>query len=280
MSAVQAGGTHGARGQAGASKPQETRPGGPRAITPARFGRGALLVAGRELAAAFDGPVAYVYLVAFTLLANGIFMNEFFLSGNADMRAWFELMPLLLAFFLPAVTMRLVAEERRQRTLELLLTLPIVPGQAVLGKFLAAFALYLVLLSGSLPIVVMLGALGDPDLGLILCGYLGLLGLGAMFVAFGLFLSSLSGDQIVAFVSSTLLGFAFVLTGQDRVAAVLDGLAPAWQPGTLLRDGFSVVPHYEAFVAGAIPLSGGFYFAAFTLLFLWLTALVLQRHRA
>ena len=253
MSAVQAGGTHGSRGQAGASKPQETRPGGPRAITPARFGRGALLVAGRELAAAFDGPVAYVYLVAFTLLANGIFMNEFFLSGNADMRAWFELMPLLLAFFLPAVTMRLVAEERRQRTLELLLTLPI---------------------------VVMLGALGDPDLGLILCGYLGLLGLGAMFVAFGLFLSSLSGDQIVAFVSSTLLGFAFVLTGQDRVAAVLDGLAPAWQPGTLLRDGFSVVPHYEAFVAGAIPLSGGFYFAAFTLLFLWLTALVLQRHRA
>lgn len=252
---------------------------GPRAA-PAGFLTGIRLIAGRELAAAFDGPVAYVYLTAFTLLANGIFMNEFFLAGTADMRGWFALMPLLLAFFLPAVTMRLLAEERRQRTLELLLTLPVVPAQAVLGKFLAAFVLYLVLLSGSLPIVVMLAVLGEPDLGAIAAGYLGLLGLGAMFLAFGLFLSSVSADQIVAFVSSTLLGFLFVLTGQDRVAAVLDGLLPAWRPGTLLRDGFSVIPHYEAFVSGTLPLSAAFYFAAFTGLFLWLAGVVLERHRA
>ena len=248
-------------------------------LSPGQFLAGVRSVAAREVGAAFDGAVAYVYVIAFVVLSNSIFMNDFFLSGRAEMRGFFEMMPLLLAFFLPAVTMRLLAEERRQRTLEMLLTLPIVPLQAVLGKYLAALTLLLAFMAGSLPVVIMLKVLGNPDMGLVVSGYLGLFLLGAMFLAFGLFLSSLVQDQIVAFVTSTLLGFAFVLTGNDRVVAVLDGLWPSAGLGTSLYEGFSIAPHYGAFVGGLVSLSAVLYFTLFAALFLWLTALVLQRHR-
>ncbi len=249
-------------------------------LSAGQFAAGARTVAAREVGAAFDGAIAYVYVIAFVVLSNSIFMNDFFLSGRAEMRGFFELMPLLLAFFLPAVTMRLLAEERRQRTLELLLTLPLVPLQVVLGKYAAALTLLLLFMAGSLPVVVMLCVLGDPDPGLVVSGYLGLFLLGAMFLAFGLFLSSLVQDQIVAFVTSTLLGFAFVLTGNDRVVAVLDGLWPAAGLGTLLYEGFSISPHYQAFVGGVVGLPARLYFGLSSALFLWLCALVLQRHRA
>jgi ABC-2 type transport system permease protein len=248
-------------------------------LSPAQFAGGVCTVAAREVGAAFDGAIAYVYVIAFVVLSNSIFMNDFFLSGRAEMRGFFEAMPLLLAFFLPAVTMRLLAEERRQRTLELLLTLPIVPLQAVLGKYCAALALLLLFMAGSLPVVVMLHVLGNPDPGLIVSGYLGLFLLGAMFLAFGLFLSSLVQDQIVAFVTSTLLGFAFVLTGNERVVAVLDGLWPSAGLGTLFYESFSIAPHYAAFVSGVVSLASVLYFTLFSALFLWLCALVLRRHR-
>jgi ABC-2 type transport system permease protein len=249
-------------------------------LSPGQFVAGVRSIAAREAGAAFDGAIAYVYVIAFVVLSNSIFMNDFFLSGRAEMRGFFELMPLLLAFFLPAVSMRLLAEERRQRTLEMLLTLPLVPLQVVLGKFAAALLLLLLFMAGSLPVVFMLFRLGDPDPGLLVSGYLGLFLLGAMFLSFGLFLSSLVQDQIVAFVTSTLLGFAFVLTGNDRVVAVLDGLWPAAGLGTALYEGFSIAPHYQAFVGGVVSLPALLYFTLFPALFLWLCALVLQRHRA
>jgi ABC-2 type transport system permease protein len=94
----------------------------------------------RELAAYFDSNIAYVYTIAFTLLANSQFMNDFFLTGTVEMAPFFHRLPFLLAFFVPAITMRLWAEEKKTRTIELLLTLPILPVQAVLGKYLAALA--------------------------------------------------------------------------------------------------------------------------------------------
>ncbi len=238
------------------------------------------IIAGRELGAYFDSAIAYVYTIAFTVLANSIFMNEFFLAGTVDMTSFFDLMPLLLAFFLPAITMRLWAEERKSRTVELLLTLPVRALQPVLGKFLAAFGLYLLFLAGTLPIPIMLMVIGDPDVGLIASGYLGLILFGALFLSFGIFLSALTGDQIVAFVASTLVGFAFVLTGDDRVVAVLDGLFPALGLGTFLYEGLSVMPHYRAFVGGAVELSAIVYFLILSGLFLWFNAVVLERRRA
>ena len=241
--------------------------------------RGVRLIAAREIGAYFDSSIAYVYTIAFVVLANSIFMNEFFLTGTVDMTGFFDLLPLLLAFFLPAITMRLWAEERRHRTIELLLTLPIRPAQAILGKYIAAMALYALFLVGSLPIVVMLFVLGDPDPGLILCGYLGLMFLGGQFLASGMFLSALSSDQIVAFVTSTLLGFFLVLTGNDKVVAVLDGLAPSVAPGTMLYESVSVMPHHDAFVRGVVELSSVLYFSLMSAIFLWMTALVLRRIR-
>ena len=241
--------------------------------------RGIRLVTRRELGAYFDSGIAYVYTIAFVVLANSIFMNDFFLTGTVDMTGFFALLPLLLASFLPAVTMRLWAEERRQRTIELLLTLPIRPSQAILGKYLAALGLFGLFVVGSLPIVVMLFSLGRPDAGLIVSGYLGLFLLGGLFLAAGMFLSALSGDQIVAFVVTTVLAFFLVLTGNDKVVAVLDGLAPGVAPGTFLRDGVSAIPHYEAFVRGSVDLASIVYFVATSAVFLVLNTLVLRRVR-
>jgi ABC-2 type transport system permease protein len=249
-------------------------------LGPARFARGVRLIFARELAASFDTKIAYVYTVSFVLLANAIFMNDFFLVGTVDMSRYFELLPLLLPFFLPAITMRLWAEERKQRTIELLLTLPIAREQAILGKYLAAYALYALLLLGSLPIVVMLCVLGDPDLGRIAAGYVGLGLLGAQFLAFGGFFSALTADQVVAFVVSALFGYFLVLSGDERVVAVLDGLAPRLSGGTLLRDTVSVLPHVEATRRGALDLATFVYFLGTTAVFLWGTARVLERSRA
>lgn len=243
------------------------------------FGTGVGVIAARELGNYFDSKIAYVYTIAFVVLANSIFMNEFFLTGTVDMTGFFDLMPLLLPVFLPAVTMRLWAEERKQRTIEMLLTMPIRPLQAVLGKYLAALALYALFLAGSLPIVVMLLVLGDPDLGLILGGYLGLLGFGALFLALGMFLSALSSDQIVAFVTTAAVAFLFVLTGNEKVVAVLDGLWPSLSLGTWLLRSFSVMPHYDAFVRGVVGLPALVYFGGLSALFLWINAAVLERHR-
>lgn len=243
------------------------------------FCAGVQVVARRELGAYFDSAIAYVYTIGFVVLANSMFMQEFFLAGTADMTSYFQRMPLLLAVFLPAVTMRLWAEERKQRTIELLLTLPIVPLQAVCGKFVAALLLYGLFLIGSLPIVVMLAVLGSPDLGLIVSGYVGLIALGALLLALGLFLSALSADQIVAFVSTACCALLLVLLGDQRVVSVLDGLAPKLAGGTLLAESIALTPPYETFVAGSLELSSLVHFGAFTALFLWLCAHALEQRR-
>lgn len=240
---------------------------------------GTLAVARREVGQYFDSKIAYVFTIAFVLLANTIFMNEFFLTGNVDMTGFFEQMPLLLPLFLPALTMRLYAEERKSRTIELLLTLPLRPIQTVLGKVLAALFVFTLFLVGTLPIVVMLLSLGQPDLGQILAAYMGLFLTGAFLIALGTFVSALSSDQIVTFVATSVAAYLLALSGHERVVAVLDGLAPNLAFGSLLRDAFSLTPHLEAFVRGVVSLQSCVYFGGMTALFLWLTAHVLERHR-
>ncbi len=250
-----------------------------RVLTSVEAAAAIALIARRELAAYFDSNIAYVYTIGFVVLANSIFMNDFFLTGTADMTAFFDLLPRLLAIFLPAVTMRLWAEERRHRTIEFLLTLPICPREAVAGKYLAALGLYALFLAGSFPIVVMLFAIGDPDPGLIASGYMGAFLLGAQLIAAGMLFSALSSDQIVAFVTGSLAAFAFVLSGHDRVVEVLDGLAPRLGPGTVLRESVSVLPHFEALVRGPVQLSSLLYFCGLNPVLLWMTALVMRQER-
>ena len=248
------------------------------AARPARGG--AWTIAARELGAAFDSPIAYVTAIGFVLLANSSFMNEFFLAGRLDMAPYFQLLPLLYVFFLPAITMRSWAEEKKTRTFEVLLTLPLTSLQIAWGKFLAALALLALWLAGSLPILGMLWALGDPDPGPILGGYLAAFLLGALFLAFGLVLSAFSADQIVAFVLSTLVGAVLVLSGHERVVAVIDGLSPERAIGTWLFEHVSALPPYEELVRGAVRLADVGWFVGLTILCVWISSLVVQKSRA
>ncbi|MEM7244035.1 MAG: ABC transporter permease subunit [Acidobacteriota bacterium] len=241
--------------------------------------RPVLLVAEREVAAIFDSKIVHVCGIAFVVLASSIFMNEFFLTGLVDMSGFFELLPLLLPLFVPAISMRSWSEERRVRSIELLLTLPIRSVEAVLGKFLAGLVLLAVMLLGTLPIVVMLIVLGDPDLGRIAAGYLGSFLLGAMLLGLGSFVSALTADQIVSFVSAAVLSFLFVLAGNERVVPVLDGMAPSLSLGTLLHDWVSIAPHHAAFSRGIVSLSGLCYYLGVAAAFLWACALALDWNR-
>ncbi|MBM3278516.1 MAG: ABC transporter permease [Candidatus Handelsmanbacteria bacterium] len=241
------------------------------------YGEGALVVCARELGAYFDSPIAYICAAVFLALSGTTFMNTFFLDGVVDMGPYFEVLPFLLIPFLPALSMRTWAEERAQHTFELLLTLPLRPSQLVLGKYLAALGFYLVVLAGSLPIPLMLCWLGDPDLGLILANYLGAASLGGLFLAFGVFVSCLTRNQIVAFVLAALLGFLFVFSGHEQVIEVLDGLSPSWQAGTWLAETVSALPHYQALGRGVVALADLAYFALLSAFFLWANEQVLRR---
>ncbi|MBT3342393.1 MAG: ABC transporter permease subunit [Gemmatimonadetes bacterium] len=237
------------------------------------------LVAGRELRAYFDSPIAYIYAAVFLVSSGSAFMNAFFLEAVLDMASWFERLPYLLIFFAPAMTMRSWAEEHAQGTVEILLTLPLRSAQIVVGKFIAALLFYGIVIAGSLPILVMLLRLGPADVGMILTGYVGAMCLGAFFLAFGQFVSSLTHNQIVAFVLAALLACLFIFSGHPQVVEIIDGLAPGWEPGSWLAASLSVVPHYESFVAGIIGVGPLLYFASMVALFLWLTEIGLRRVR-
>ena len=237
------------------------------------------LVTKRELCAYFDSPIAYIYAAVFLALSSSAFMNAFFLEAVVDMSSWFERLPYLLIVFVPAMTMRSWAEEHAQGTIEILLTLPLRPAQIVVGKYLAALAFYAMVIAGSLPIVVMLVRLGPADIGTIVAGYLGALWLGAFFLAFGQFVSSLTHNQIVAFVLAALLASLFTFSGHPQVVEIIDGLAPEWQLGSWLATSVSVLPQYESFVRGIVGLGALVYFTSMIGLFLWLTQIGLGRIR-
>src|SRR5215510_744076 len=212
----------------------------------------------RELAAYYTSAIGYIFLIVFLSLSVGLFITPFFTFLSADMRAFFSTVPILMCIFLPAVTMRLWAEERKQNTWEMLLTFPMQPYELVLGKFAASFVFFLSALAGTLTIPLMLAMLGTPDLGAILGGYCGALLLGAFFLSFGLFISALCRDQIVAFVVTLLGCFGVFLLGMEFIAAYIDSAWPGL--GTFL-----------ALVVGDV-----LYFLIWTAVFLFLNGLFLD----
>lgn len=216
------------------------------------------IVLNREMAAYFNSAIAYIFMIIFTLLNNGLFMTQFFLTGRADMRALFYTLPVFLSVFLPAVSMRLWAEERRGNTQELLLTFPLAPQELVLGKFFASFLFYLMTLACTLPIPVMLLALGRPDIGVILSGYIGAALLGGFFLAIGTLVSGFCRDQIVAFILSMMICFGFYLAGTEFVASSLDGWIAGF--GTFLRRFLGTADHYATFAKGVIDIRDVLYF--------------------
>ena len=225
----------------------------------------------RELAAYVDSPVGLVFLVVFGAVTCSLFSGSFFLAERADLRGLFNIFPQVMVIFVPAITMRLWAEEHRQGTGELLLTLPIPARSVVLGKFLAAAIFLALALATTLPAVVSVALLGDLDPGPVIGGYIGALVMGCFYLALGLFASGLVRDQVVAFILAFVLSFAFYLLGTEMIALQLD----AWTGdlGSTLRRYLGLGSRFAAIERGVVDLRDILYFASGTGLFLLLNGL-------
>lgn len=187
----------------------------------------ALAIARREVSGYFDLPIAYVVLPAFLVLC-GLYvfvLQPFFLVGRATLRPFFEFAPFIFTLFVPAITMRLLAEERRSGNLEVLLTWPVGDLSLVVGKFLGALALLGAALALTLPFPLAVAAIGDLDWGPVIGGYLGLLLLGGAYLAIGLVVSALTRNQIIAFIGGFALCFALYVAGK-ALPLVPPALAP------------------------------------------------------
>ena len=228
----------------------------------------------REFATYFNSPIGYIYIIVFLLINSSLFLTPFFMNPQADMRPMFNMLPFVLCVLIPLITMRLWAEDRKENTIEMLLTFPMAPYELVLGKYLASFVFFLLAIAGTVTIPIMLGFLGKPDWGTLLTSYLGAILLGSVFLALGTFLSSLVRDQIIAAVISLAACFGLVLIGTDFMAVSVDGWVTGL--GTLLKKILGLTPHYEDFCRGILNLSDISYFIVWSALFLFLNGLFLE----
>ncbi len=224
----------------------------------------------RELSSYFATPIAYVFIVIF-LFISGIFtfyLGNFFARDQADLLPFFNFHPWLYLFLIPALSMRLWAEERKSGTIELLLTLPMTMGQAVSGKFLAAWAFTAITLALTFPMWITVNYLGDPDNGTVLAGYLGSLLMAGGFLAIGSCISALTKNQVIAFVVSVVVCLAFILSGFPLVLDFFSGWAPQVIVETI--SSFSFLTHFNALSRGVVDLRDIIYFV--TLIAFWLFA--------
>nr|VFJ94902.1 MAG: ABC-2 type transport system permease protein [Candidatus Kentron sp. H]VFJ95723.1 MAG: ABC-2 type transport system permease protein [Candidatus Kentron sp. H]VFK02086.1 MAG: ABC-2 type transport system permease protein [Candidatus Kentron sp. H] len=234
----------------------------------------------REFMGYFTTPIAYVFIVIFVFL-SGIFafyLGDFFDRGQADLEAFFAFHPWLYLLLIPALAMRLWAEERREATIELLFTLPITMGQAVLGKFLAAWAFTSIALALTFPMWGTVNYLGDPDNGVILAGYIGSLLMAGAFLAIGSCMSALTRNQVIAFILGAVVGIAFVLSGFPLVLDFFSG----WAPEILVRaiGSFSFLSHFEAISKGVIDLRDIVYFISLIAFWLFANAVLIELKKA
>ena len=234
----------------------------------------------RELSAYFGTPIAYVFLAIFVFL-SGIFafyIGNFFERGQADLQAFFQFHPWLYLFLIPALSMRLWAEERRAGTIELLFTLPVTMTEVVLGKFLAAWKFTAIALSLTFPLWITVNYLGDPDNGVILAGYLGSLLMAGAFLAIGSCISALTRNQVIAFVVSGVVCLGFVLSGFPLVLDFVGAVAPAIVVDAVRS--FSFLTHFQAIGKGVLDAGDVIYFASLIVFWLFLNAVVIEWRKA
>lgn len=234
--------------------------------------RPTLAVFRRELASYFATPVAYVFIVIFLALAGALtfYLGGLYERGQADLQPFFSFHPWLYLFLVPAVSMRLWAEERKVGSIELLLTLPLTKSQAVLGKFLAAWVFIGIALALTFPIWLTLAYLGAPDHGVILAGYLGSWLMAGAFLAIGICLSAVTRNQVVAFILTVVVCFGLMLAGFPLVLNVFS----AWAPQALVDAvaQLSFLTHFSSIAKGVLDLRDVLFFAL--TIVAWLAACV------
>jgi ABC-2 type transport system permease protein len=220
----------------------------------------------KEFASYFISPIAYVFIVVFLVGTNFMYFQPFFLINQADMRNYFGLLPWVFLFFVPAITMRGWAEERKSKTMELLLTWPVSDAEVVFGKFLAALAFLATAVALSVTVPVTLFIIGSPDIGPIIGGYAGALLMGAAYLAIGLWVSSHTENQIVAFILAWVVTFALMIIGHPVVTmkAPTD-LVP-------LFSFLGLFTHFESIERGVIDTRDVIYYLSMTGVFLFLNA--------
>lgn len=224
----------------------------------------------KELMSYFNSPIAYIFIGVFLVVGNWLFFKNFFLIGQADMRSYFDLLPWIFLFLSPAITMRLWAEEKKSGTIEFLLTLPVTDWQVVLAKFFGALVFLAIALVLSVTIPISLIYLGDIDFGPIIGGYLGALFLGGAYLALGLFLSSLTKNQIIAFILGLMACFFAFIVGADFV------LIGAPQFAVPVMKFLGLGSHFQNIAKGVIDSRDIIYYLSFIFIFLWLNARVIE----
>ncbi|MBN8875065.1 MAG: ABC transporter permease subunit [Rhodospirillales bacterium] len=241
--------------------------------------RTTLTIAGRELAGYFATPVATVFIVIFLVLQGTLTFNlgSFFERGQADLQPFFSFLPWVFLLLIPAITMRLWAEERRLGTIELLLTLPVTQTQAVLGKFLAAWAFCAIALALTFPFVITVNLLGNPDNGVIASGYVGGLLVAGAFLSIGSALSAATRNQVIAFVLAVAVCFVFAVASYPLVTEFLSRNTPIL--ATIARR-IAVLERFQDFTRGVVSVRDLIFFATFIGFWLYLNTVLVEQRKA
>ncbi len=237
------------------------------------------VVTRRELAGYFATPVAYVFIVIFVALAGALtfYVGGFLERREASLDAFFLFHPWLYLLLVPAVSMRLWAEERKSGTIELLMTLPLATSEAVLGKFLAAWIFVAVALLLTMPLWLTVNILGQPDNGVIAAGYLGSLLMAGGFLAIGSCMSALTRNQVIAFVLAATVCFLFTMSGLDLVLEVVRSFAPPAVVSTVAS--LSFLSHFGSVSKGVIDLRTAIFFCSMIAFWLFATTVVINVER-
>jgi ABC-2 type transport system permease protein len=238
------------------------------------------IIAKREFAAYFATPLATVFLTIFVALtgAFAFYVGNFFDRGQADLISFFSYHPWLYLLLVPAIAMRLWAEERKTGTIELLMTLPISPAEAIVGKFVAAWAVIGVALLLTLPMWITVSVLGSPDNGVILASYLGSFLTAGAFLAIGSAISALTKNQVIAFIVAAATCFLLLMSGMEMVLNAFRGWAPQFLVSAI--QSLSFLSHFEDFSKGIVSLPALVFYASLILFALFANEIIIDRKKA
>ena len=234
----------------------------------------------RELKGYFRTPLASIFLLVFLTLSSGMtfFLGRFFERDQADLSAFFAWHPWLFLILMPAIGMRLWAEERRSGTIELLITLPVTNMQLVIGKFLASWIFTLIALILTMPIWVTVNYLGDPDNNVILISYIGSWLMAGAFLALTSCLSALTKNQVIAFIISSISGFVLIMAGFNLVLSSVRSWTPTWVTETI--GSMSFLSHFSRIQMGVFDLRTLIFFVSMIILCIWINVQLVQIKKA
>lgn len=236
----------------------------------------------RELKSYFESPVAYVFLVVFLVLLGALtFMwpgFPLYERGIADLDPFFLWIPIVYLLLVPAATMGLWAEENRTGTIELLFTMPVTMTEAIMGKFLAAWLFITIAVALTFPVALTVCYLGNPDIGVMVCGYIGAVLLAGAYIAVGMFTSAMTSSQVISFVLSLTISFVMVMAGTPFITNLFSKWAPAWVVGAI--SSFSFWSHFESIQRGVLDMSDIVYYLSVIIFMISATHILLNNRKS